>query len=70
MRRIDGDHLIMYERVIRVSAWEVDNRIFHRRSDDGGVTWTASNQGLANVLVEDLAVVPGSLTDEQIDALT
>ncbi len=43
MRRIDGDHLIMHETVVRVSAWEVDKRIFYRSGDDGCVVNDAAN---------------------------
>src|SRR6266404_3656671 len=34
MPRINGDHLIMYESVVRVPVWKVDNRIFHCSGDD------------------------------------
>src|SRR6266853_6255294 len=37
MRRINGNHLIMYESVVRASVGEVDSRIFHRSGNDGRV---------------------------------
>src|SRR4029077_8878396 len=37
IRRINGDHLIMYETVGRVSAWEVDSPILYGGGDDGRV---------------------------------
>src|SRR5258707_8548816 len=37
MLRINGNHLIVYETVVRVSVWEADLCIVHRCGDDGRV---------------------------------
>src|SRR6266446_429499 len=34
VHRVDGDHLVMDERVVRIAVREIDGRIFQRRGDD------------------------------------